>query len=180
MTSPLRTVESQGGSPVSEIPVLSRSTGSDGLALVSAASASATFTPAASAHLAGDVVGGAQEFAFSANAGSRLMITTATMEIDGATAEATAWRLYLYNVTPPSAYADDTPWDLLTGDRASFLGYIDLGTAVDLGGTQWVETLQINKQVKLAGTSVFGYLVCLSAVTPAAIAHIPTLHAVAL
>lgn len=104
------------------------------------------------------------------------MITDAELEIDGGTAEATAWRLYLYNVTPPSAYADDAAWDLPSGDRASFLGYVDLGTAVDLGATQWVESHGINKTVKLSGTSVFGYLVNLTTLTPAAVAHTVKLY----
>lgn len=161
------------------LPVIAVPGSASGEALVSAVSASASFTPAASAHGAADVVGGAQSFALGANSGSRIMITGATLEIDGASAEATAWRLYLYSVTPPSALADDAVFDLPSGDRASFLGYVDLSTAVDLGSTQWVETSQINKQIKLAGTGVFGYLVNLSAVTPAAVAHIVTLHGVA-
>jgi hypothetical protein len=145
-----------------------------------AASVSATFTPAASSHVANDVNGGAQQFSAIGLSGRIIMITGATLEIDGGTAEATAWRLYLYNVTPPSATADDGAWDLPSGDRASYLGYVDLGTAVDLGSTQWVETWGINKQVKLSGTSVFGYLVNLTTLTPAAVAHIVTLHAVQL
>lgn len=142
-------------------------------------SASASFTPAAASHVANDCNGVAGTFALAAPSAGRIMITGATLEIDGATAEVTAWRLYLYNVTPPSATADDGAWDLPSGDRASFLGYVDLGTAVDLGSTQWVEVSNINKQVKLAGTSLFGYLVNLTTLTPAAVAHIVTLHAVA-
>lgn len=145
-----------------------------------AASVAATFTPAASSHVAGDVNGGAQTFAAMGLSGRPIMITGASLEIDGGTAEATAWRLYLYNVTPPSATADDGAWDLPSGDRASFLGYVDLGTAVDLGSTQWVETQGINKQVKLSGTALFAYLVNTTTLTPAAVAHIVTLHAVQL
>jgi hypothetical protein len=143
-------------------------------------SASATFTPAASSHTAGDVNGGAQEFTSIGPSAGRVMITSAAIEIDGATAEATAWRLYLYSVTPPSALADLGDYLLAAGDRASYLGFIDLGTAVDIGDTQWVETHIINKQIKLAGTSVFGYLVNLTTLTPAAVAHIVTLHTIAL
>ena len=143
-------------------------------------SASATFTPAASSHAAGDCNGAAGTFALGALSGSVFMITDAELEIDGATAEATAWRLYLYNVTPPSATADDGAWDLPSGDRASFLGYIDLGTAIDLGSTQWVENHGVNKTVKLSGTGVFGYLVNLTTLTPAAVAHIVKLYGVPL
>jgi hypothetical protein len=168
------------GRQIDVLPVLAVPGAAGGAALVPAVRASATFTPAASSHVAPRTNGVAGTFAFAANSGGHLMITTATLEIDGGTAEATAWRLYLYGVTPPSALADDAAWDLPSGDRASFLGYVDLGTAVDIGSTQWVETLQINKQIKLAGTGVFGYLVNLTTLTPAAVAHIVTLHAVAL
>jgi hypothetical protein len=145
-----------------------------------AVSASATFTPAAASHVAGDCNGAAQEFALSAPSAGRIMITSASLEIDGGTAEATAWRLHLFNVTPPSAVADDSPHTLPSGDRASYLGYVDLGTAADAGDTQWIETHGINKQIKLAGTSVFGYLTNLTTLTPANVAHIVTLHAVPL
>lgn len=143
-------------------------------------SASATFTPAASSHTANDVVGGAQTFALGALSGSVFMITDAELLINSGTAQATAWRLYLYNVTPPSATADDGAWDLPSGDQASFLGYIDLGTAIDLGSTQWVENHGVNKTIKLSGTSVFGYLVNLTTLTTAAVAHTVKLYGVPL
>lgn len=172
LSNPLPTSPVVGGAAVSAsnpLPVVGQSY-----------SASATFTPAASSHTAGDSNGTAGTFALGAISASRVMITSASLEIDGGTAEATAWRLYLFNVTPPSALADTGDFLLASGDRASFLGYVDLGTAVDLGDTQWVETHVINKQIKLAGTGVFGYLVNLTTLTPAAVAHIVTLHAVQL
>lgn len=148
-----------------------------------AVSAPATFTPAATSHAAGDCNGAAQEFALSAPSGGRIMITSATLEIATGTAKATSWSLYLYNVTPPSAIADDAPWAYASGDRASRLARIDLGTAVvEQAGvaTLRVEQDLINKQIKLAGTSVFGYLVNNAVVTEEAVAHIVTLHAVPL
>ena len=158
-----------GASPSNPLPVAGQ-----------AYSASATFTPAAASHVTPDVNGGAQTFALGAISGSRIMITSASLKIDGGTAEATAWRLHLYNVTPPSALADDATFDIPSGDRASYLGYVDLGTAVDAGSTQWVEVNGINKQLKLAGTGLFGYLVNLTTLTPAAVAHDVTLHAIGL
>jgi hypothetical protein len=149
-----------------------------------AVSASATFTAANAAYSAGDIIGAAAEFALSAPSAGRIMITSASLEIDSGTAEATAWRLYLFNVTPPSALADNAAFVLPSGDRASFLGQIELGTATDMtpanGDTQWVETHGINKQIKLAGTSVFGYLVPTTGLTPSNTARIVTLHAVPL
>lgn len=132
--------------------------------------ATATFTPAASSHNAGDCNGAAAQFEFQ-TMGATMVITDADLMIEGGTAEATAWRLYLYKVTPPSAYADDAAWDLPSGDRDAFVGYIDLGTAVDLGTTQWVQNAGLNRTVKLGGSSLWGYLVNITTLTPAAVAH---------
>lgn len=137
------------------------------------------FTPAATSHVAGDCNGAAGAFTSMGVASSRVMITSASMLINTATVKASAFRLYLYNVTPPSAIADDSAWDIASGDQASFLGYVDLGTPVDLGSSQWVEVHGINKQVLLAATpSIFAYLVNLTTVTEEAVAHTVTLHAV--
>jgi hypothetical protein len=166
------------GVPVTDPILNALATGAGFKAATVGYNASATFTPAASSHAAGDVNGGAQEFTSMGPSAGRIMITSASLEIDGATAEASSWRLYLFNVTPPSALADDAAFTLPSGDRASFLGQIDLGTAVDLGDTQYIEGNGINKQVKLSGTSLFGYLVNLTTLTPANVAHKVTLHAV--
>ena len=70
---------------------------------------------------------------------------------------------------------------LFRSDRASYLGYVDLGAPVDLGSTLYVETTQVNKQVSVPPTgSLFGYLVTIGAYTPAsADVHVITLHAMA-
>jgi hypothetical protein len=131
-----------------------------------------SFTVSSStAHAANDVVGaaaGALTFAGICPAAGREIIFTSTrLRYDLATVPAgmTSFRLYLYNVTPPSALADDAPWDLPSGDRASFLGYLDLGSPVDLGSTLYVETNGNQKQVTCASANVFGYLVTNGAYT---------------
>lgn len=141
---------------------------------------SASFTPAAASHLAGDVNGGAQEFTLVGPSGGHILINNATFMIAGSGLESTAWRLYLYDATPPSALADDAVFDVPAGDRGNFLGYIDLGTGADLGSTQWAESLGVSKQLKLSTTSLFGYLVNLTTLTPAAVAHTVVLSTVAL
>lgn len=138
---------------------------------------SGTFTPAATSHTALDVVGGVVSFSSLGAAGTTVAITSATFEIDGATAEATAWRLCFYPATPASAYADDAAFDYASGDRP-WLGCLDLGTAVDQGSTQWIEVHGINKFIKLTGTGIFGYLINLTTLTPAAVAHVATITAV--
>lgn len=147
----------------------------------SAFSASATFTPAAASHTAGDSVGTAQQFSFlnrdggAPSVGAHVCIASATLHILTATVETTAWKLHLFSVTPPSALADDAAFTLPAGDRAAYLGYIDFAQVLDLGDTLAIEATP-NKQIKLAGTSVFGYLVNGTTLTPAAVAHNVTLH----
>jgi hypothetical protein len=150
-------------------------------------SASATFTPAAASHVAGDVIGAEAEFAFldrnggAPAKGSHLNITSATLRISGGTIETTAWRLHLYNATPPSSYDDDGAWDIATNDIAIYLGYVDFSQVLDFGTTLYIDMPNLNKQIKLAAgsSSVFGYLVNGTTLTPQAVAHVVTLHAVA-
>lgn len=150
---------------------------------------SLTRTNDTNAYNAGDVIGAATgstaalEFANIGPNGGEIMLTTAELEIDVTAIPSgmTSFRLYLYSVTPPSALGDNAAWDLPSGDRASFLGYVDLGTPVDLGSTLYVQTTQINKHVKLASASLFAYLVTIGGYTPSAQAVKKiTLHAAAL
>ena len=139
-------------------------------------SASASFTPAAAEYTAHDIYGAAGTFALSAPSGCSFLIQSVTLTIVGATIETTVWRLHLFNVTPPSALADNAAFTLPSCDRASYLGYITIPQVVDLVDTQWIESNNIGKQIKLSGTSVFGYLVAESTITPAAVAHTVTIH----
>ncbi len=151
---------------------------------------SLTRTNDTNAYLANDVVGAATgstaalEFKGMGPSGARLMITSTQLEIDATAVISgeTSYRLHLYNITPPSALGDNTAWDLPAGDRASYLGFIELGTPVDLGSTLYVEQNIVNKQTALGpGQSLFGYLVTIGPYTPTASrVHKITLHAVTL
>jgi hypothetical protein len=140
----------------------------------------ATFTPAAAAYAAGDVIEGAKEFVGAGGMlGGEVKIASAELEVDASAVQAgeTSYRLYLYAVTPPSAPADNAAWDLPTGDRAAWRGYVDLGTPVDLGSTLWVETHNLHKHVTVpSGGSLFGLLVTNGAFTATAVARKVTLH----
>lgn len=142
-----------------------------------------------SAYAANDVIGAATgstaavEFTNMGPSGGSVFITSAEFEVDASAiiSGETSYRLHLYSVTPPSALGDNAAHDVPSGDRASYLGYISLGTPVDLGSTLYVGTDGINKQIKLAGTSLFGYLVTVGAFTPAAqTVRKITLHTVAI
>lgn len=148
-----------------------------------------TRTADTNAYTANDVVGSSVAaggavltFPGSGITNSDMMVTSVQLQINdtGVISGETSYRLYLYNATPPSALADNAAFDLGTSDRypGPFIGYVDLGTPVDLGTTLYVETSNINKQLKMGATSqLFGYLVTNGAYTPtSARVYIITLH----
>lgn len=152
---------------------------------------SVTRTADTNAYAANDVLGSATgstagiDFNLAAISGSSILITSVAFERDVAAliSGETSYNLYLYNVTPPSALGDNAAFDLPTGDRTSFLGVINLGTPVVMPSahTLYVEQNGINKQVKLSGTHIFGYLVTVGAYTPTSAAvHKITINAVQL
>lgn len=144
---------------------------------------SVSFTPAAAAYAANDVIEGAKEFALiGPTAGSRVFLVGTVLEIQttGLQSGETSYNLQLYNVTPPSAYADNAAWDLPSGDRASHIATIPLGTAVDLGSTCKIEVNNINELLTIpSGGSLFAYLVTVGAFTATAVARKVTLKTVA-
>jgi len=135
-----------------------------------------TFTPAASpAYTAGDIMQGARELTNIGPAGGgEVLIVNTRLRIDHNNIHSgeTSYTLHLYSVTPPSALADNAVWDLPSGDRASYMGSIALGTPVDLGSTLYVEQTGLAKQVTVpSGGSLFGYLVTNGGFTAAAAAR---------
>lgn len=129
------------------------------------------------AYAANDVIGSststtaAQTFNNIGGTGRSVYITGSTLliESNAVISGETSYTLNLYSITPPSALADNAAFDLPAGDRAYFLGAIQLGTPVDLGSTLYVESNGINKEIKVgSSTSIFGYLVTNGAYTPTA------------
>ncbi|HEY4264710.1 MAG TPA: hypothetical protein VGM72_05290 [Micropepsaceae bacterium] len=155
-----------------------------------AASASVALTRTAdtNAYAANDVIGAATgstaaiQFSNMGPSGAVVQIVSIELEIDstGVISGETSYRGYLYNVTPPSALADNAAFDLPSGDRASYLGFLDFGTPVDLGSTLYVRATPDNCFVKLSGTDIFMYLVTNGPYTPtSARVYKPKLFAVA-
>jgi len=140
----------------------------------------ASWTPAAAAYAANDVISTAQEFTgIGFPNGGEVMINSASLLVahTAVISGETNYLLYLYNVTPPSALADNDAFDIPSGDRAALVARIDLGTPADLGSTLLVQTDEINKQVTVpSGGSLFGYLVTVGAFTATAAARQVTLH----
>lgn len=123
------------------------------------------------AYSAGDVVGAAAAALTFSGAGQpqgEIIITDADLLIKLAAVPAsmTTFRLHLYDVTPPSAFADGDAWTLPAGDNASYLGYVDLGTPIDVGATLFVQTSNINKKLRISSPNLFGYLVTNGGYTP--------------
>lgn len=150
-----------------------------------------TRTADTNAYTAGDVVGasvssggGVLTFEDLAPAGGGpVMITSVSLLIEASSVISgeTSYTLHLYSATPGSAYADNAAWDLPSGDRASYLGSVSLGTPADLGSTLYIRTDQVNMQIQAADADVFGYLVTAGAYTPtSARVYVIRLHSVGL
>lgn len=125
------------------------------------------------AYAALDVVGAtaaAIEFTNIGPANGHIIITDADLRIDVSAVPSgmAAFRLHLYSATPGSALADNAAFDIPSGDRATYLGYIDMPVPVDMGATLFSQPApQVPKKVKMgATTSLFGYLQTIAAYTP--------------
>lgn len=130
------------------------------------------------AYAANDVIGAATgstaaiEFANIGPAdGGPLLVRGVSLRIDAAAviASEAAYRLHLYDVTPPSALGDNAAWDLPAGDRASYQGYVDISAPVDLGSTLWIEMSALAKPVKTRTGSLWAYLTTIAGYTPTAL-----------
>jgi hypothetical protein len=138
-----------------------------------------TRTADTTAYAAGDVIGinasgsagsAIHTFTSVGPAGTPIVITGAdlTIGLTAVPAGMSSFRLHLYTASP-TAILDNAAFDLVTADRGSHLGFIDLGTLVDYGSTLYTSALNVNLQTKLADsvTSLFGELVTVGGYTPA-------------
>lgn len=120
----------------------------------------------------GDTTNAIWTFAGVGPMGGNVMVTSIDLRIDinAIPSGMTSFRLYVYNASPASALANTAAFDLPSGDRSAFLGYIDIGSPADLGSTLYCQLDQVNKQFKLASTDInlYGYLVTNGGFTPAA------------
>lgn len=162
-----------------------------GSASSSGYSNSATFTTGTTAYAIADAVGAsgaaaAVSFTTMGPASTEVMVISAELEIDTTApiSGESSYTLYLYNVTPPSAINDSAAWTLPSGDRASFLGAVQMGTPAvpqPAATTLYVRQDNINTSIKLGATpTIFAYLVTNTAFTPTARVYKITLHTLAL
>ena len=62
------------------------------------------------------------------------------------------FRVHMYS-SSPTAILDNAVFDLLSGERAAYMGYFDFPTPVDLGSTIYTQVDSIGRQIKLAAAS---------------------------
>lgn len=119
---------------------------------------------------ANDVVGGAIDLGVMGPSACNIILQSVRLELDISSIPSgmTSFYLSLYSATPPSALADNAAFDVPSGDRASWLGIVNIGTPVDYGATCQVELSNIGKELLLASTHLFCYLVTVGGYTPAA------------
>ncbi len=143
--------------------------------------ASASFTPAAAAYGAGDIMSVAQELIFTNSDGSaipvgsliRVLSTVIKIDITAVPSGQTSYTGQLYSSTPPSAQADNDLWSLASADLTVYRGPIALGTPVDGGAALYIKGQYTDTDIKLAAdkSSLFMQLVTDGAHTAAAVAR---------
>lgn len=150
--------------------------------------ASASFTPAAGAYGALDIMSTAKTLTWADSDGNLfwgglLKIISLRMTIAASALQASeaAYALKMYSVTPPSARADNAAWDLPSGDIAAYVGSQAIVAPTDVGSALVTETDNINKIISVASTGLtFAELVTVPAFTPTAVARVVTLFAEAI
>lgn len=116
--------------------------------------------------------------------GGKVTINQLTLKVDVSDVPAgmAQFRLHLYS-SSPTAINDNATFNLPSGDRAKYLGYIQTPIPIDLGDTLWSATedlaAPVRKQVVLESSTVYGILQTVGAFTPTAQAvKTLTLHSV--
>lgn len=101
--------------------------------------------------------------------GGRIMLTSVSIRWDAAAlpSGANTFRVHLYDAAP-TAINDNAAYDLPSGDRTKYLGYVDIPPPSDLGATLWGQDDTVRKQLKLASasTSLYAIVEQLGAYTP--------------
>jgi hypothetical protein len=78
-----------------------------------------------------------------------------------------AFRIHMYSASP-TAIADNAAFDLVSGERDTYMGYIDLPAPLDLGSTIYTQTDYPGRLIKLAAasTTLFAEIETRGAYTP--------------
>lgn len=137
-----------------------------------------TFTPGAALHGALDCVGAAATFSSIGLSGARMRLTRVQFQIATGTATTTAYNLVLLKADLATPVADNGVFSMAVGDRSNYIETIYIPQPVLMPGSafQSITLNGLNIDFALSGTSLVGYLVAISSVTFAAVAHEVTLH----
>jgi hypothetical protein len=124
------------------------------------------------AYAANDVLGtdpaSVIEFAnIAPQGGGTIVLLYAAMRIDAGTSTQGQTRLHLYS-SAPTAIADNAAFNLPSGDRDKYLGFITLGGPIDLGDTMFTEEDFLRKTITATSSSIFAIAETTGAFTPAA------------
>jgi hypothetical protein len=126
------------------------------------------------AYTAGDVVGDTSGSAiislasFGPSGGYVLVQSASLVFSDSAVPSGmTSFRLHFYSASP-TAIADNAVFDLTSGERASYMGYIDLPTPQDFGSSLYTQVDYPGRMLQLAAGSstVYAELQTIGAYTP--------------
>ena len=101
--------------------------------------------------------------------GGPIMLLYASLRVDVSALPAGfgQTRLHLYS-SAPAAIDDNAAHNLPSGDRTKYLGYLTLGTPLDLGDTLFSDDDFLRKQVIATSSSIFAIAQTLSVFTPTA------------
>jgi hypothetical protein len=126
------------------------------------------------AYTAGDVVGdtGGSAIITLTNAGPTagfVLLQSLSLVFSDSTVPAgmAAFRIHFYNASP-TAIADNAPFDLASGERSAYMGYVDLPTPQDFGSSLYTQVDYPGRLIKLntASTSLFVEIETRGAYTP--------------
>lgn len=111
------------------------------------------------AYTAGDVVGdtGGSAILTLSNigpSGGYVLIQSAALIFSDSSVPSgmSAFRVHFYNASP-TAIADNAAFDLVSGDRASYMGFIEFAAPLDLGSTIYTQVDYPGRLIKLAAGS---------------------------
>jgi len=126
------------------------------------------------AYTAGDVVGDTSgsailTFTSAGPSGGFLILQSASLVFSDSVVPSgmSAFRLHLYGATP-TAIADNAAFDLLSGERTNYMGYVDFSTPQDFGSSLYTQVDYPGRLLKLAtaSTTLYAELETRGAYTP--------------
>ena len=67
-----------------------------------------------------------------------------------------SFRLHFYSASP-TAIADNAVFDLVSGERTNYMGFVELSTPADFGSSLYTQIDYVGRMIKLASASTTLY-----------------------